>query len=369
MKITFPHMGNAYIGAKAVIEDCGIEVIVPPKCSKKTLELGTKYSPETICLPLKINIGNYIESIKKGADTIIITGSTGPCRFGLYSVVEEEILRDLGYDVKFLVIDAFEKNDNSLLNQFSKLKSKQKINVLTSFLKGKKIIIMADRLTTLSNRKRAYTNNKREIDKIMDDYRDQIYHSKGSNKIIEIIKKTNEKLLSIKEDNTKDVLEIGIVGEIFTVIEPFVNLEVERKLGYFDVLVHRYHSPSTWIENHMSIKALFGGSLEREILKEARKYFKTLVGGHGRETVGSSIMYAKKKYDGIIQIYPFGCMPEIVAASVLPSVSKEYNIPIMTLIVDEMTGEAGYITRIEAFVDLLRKRKEQVNNGKIVSRS
>ncbi|WDV46651.1 CoA protein activase [Clostridiaceae bacterium M8S5] len=369
MKITFPHMGNAYIGAKSIIEDCGIDVIVPPKCSKKTLELGTKYSPETICLPLKINIGNYIESIKKGADTIIIAGCKGPCRFGLYSIIEEEILRDLGYDVKFLVIDAFENGDDGLLNQFGKLNAKQKFNILISFIKGKKIMTMADKLTALSNRKRAYTNDKREIDKIMDDYRDQIYHSKGSDKIMEIIKKTNKRLLNIKEDNTKNILEIGIVGEIYAVIEPFVNLEIERKLGYLDVLVHRYLSPSAWIENHVSIKTLFGSSLEKKMLKEASKYFKTIVGGHCRETVGSSIMYAKKKYDGIIQIYPFGCMPEIVAASVLPSISKEYNIPIMTLIVDEMSGEAGYITRIEAFVDLLRKRKEQVNNGKIVSRS
>jgi len=29
------------------------------------------------------------------------------------------------------------------------------------------------------------------------------------------------------------------------------------------------------------------------------------------------------------------------------------------LIIDEMTGEAGYMTRIEAFVDLLRKRRER----------
>ena len=52
-----------------------------------------------MCLPFKVFIGNYLESIEKGADTIIITGSCGPCRFGFYSLLQEDILRDLGYDI------------------------------------------------------------------------------------------------------------------------------------------------------------------------------------------------------------------------------------------------------------------------------
>jgi predicted nucleotide-binding protein (sugar kinase/HSP70/actin superfamily) len=52
-------------------------------------------------------------------------------------------------------------------------------------------------------------------------------------------------------------------------------------------------------------------------------------------------------------------MPEIVAKSILNIVSKDFNFPIMTLILDEMTGEAGYMTRLEAFVDLLQRRREE----------
>ena len=49
-------------------------------------------------------------------------------------------------------------------------------------------------------------------------------------------------------------------------------------------------------------------------------------------------------------------MPEIVADSILPQIRKDFNIPVMTLIVDEMTGEAGYMTRIDAFVDMLLRK-------------
>ena len=67
--------------------------------------------------------------------------------------------------------------------------------------------------------------------------------------------------------------------------------------------------------------------------------------------------------DGAIQIFPMGCMPEIVAKSILPTVSREKNLPVLTLVVDEMTGEAGYMTRIEAFTDLLERRRSHVCIG------
>ena len=60
--------------------------------------------------------------------------------------------------------------------------------------------------------------------------------------------------------------------------------------------------------------------------------------------------------DGVIQIC-FGCMREIVAESIIPSISRDYKIPTMTLTVDELTGEwLSY--KIEAFVDLWNRRKE-----------
>jgi predicted nucleotide-binding protein (sugar kinase/HSP70/actin superfamily) len=79
------------------------------------------------------------------------------------------------------------------------------------------------------------------------------------------------------------------------------------------------------------------------------------------------VLYAKNGFDGVVQIYPLTCMPEIVAQSILPSIERDYDISILTLIIDEMTGEAGYMTRIEAFVDLLNKRRERFEVGKNVA--
>jgi len=52
-------------------------------------------------------------------------------------------------------------------------------------------------------------------------------------------------------------------------------------------------------------------------------------------------------------------MPEIITRSIAPQVSKEYDMPFLSLVIDEQTGEAGYKTRLEAFVELLKRKKEK----------
>ena len=64
-------------------------------------------------------------------------------------------------------------------------------------------------------------------------------------------------------------------------------------------------------------------------------------------------------YHGVIQLAPFTCMPEIVAMQVLPAVTKDLAIPVLSLIIDEHAAEAGIRTRLEAFIDLLNYRKEK----------
>jgi len=120
MVITFPHMGPAYISIKALFDELGVQMVVPPAVSKKTLEIGTKLSPELACLPLKINMGNYIESIERGADTIILAGSCGPCRFGYYGVVQQEILKDMGYDAEIIILDPPQNDIKEFMTRIKK---------------------------------------------------------------------------------------------------------------------------------------------------------------------------------------------------------------------------------------------------------
>jgi len=99
---------------------------------------------------------------------------------------------------------------------------------------------------------------------------------------------------------------------------------------------------------------------EQEIEEAAYPYLAHSVGGEGQTTVGNVVLAHKEGLDGAIQVIPFTCMPEIVAETILKKVSEDLDFPTLTLIYDEQTGEEGLNTRVEAFVDLLKKRRKGV---------
>lgn len=358
MKVTFPHMGNQYIGTKVLLEEVGIDVVVPLDCSKETLNLGTKYSPESICLPLKINMGNFIESIKLGADTIVMVGSCGPCRFGYYSILQDEILKGIGHDIEIILLDPPQGDYKTFLNSVYRLtRTKNPYKIINALIKGTRILYEIDALEELTYYKRPRQREIGEVDYYYEELHKRIRMVRGYREVSNLIKEAKEKISNIEEDPNREVIKVGIIGEIYTIIEPSVNLFIEKKLGNMGVEIEKSLKLSHWITEHLFLHPL-KMSREKKIWKEAKPYLKTMIGGHARETIGYGVHYAKRGFDGLIQVYPFTCMPEIVAQSILPKVEKEYNIPYLCLIVDEMTGEAGFSTRLEAFVDLLGKRKE-----------
>jgi predicted nucleotide-binding protein (sugar kinase/HSP70/actin superfamily) len=367
MKITFPHIGNSYIPIKAMFDDLGVETIVPPRCSKKTLELGTKYSPELICLPLKITLGNYLESIEKGADTIVITGGCGPCRFGYYCEVQREILKDLGYDVDIVVIEAPQGDKSELLRRVSKLaNTKNVIKIGKSLKNAITILKKLNKLEEMVLEIRPYEISENKIDDIYNGVIKNLEASIGSKEMINHLNNALGAIQEVPLDRNRDVLKIGLVGEIYTVIEDFSNLDIGKKLNKMGVEVHKSLSTGEWITDMLFYRSL-GLSKEAKIWEAAKPYVKTCIGGHARETVGNTVLYSQMGYDGVIQLMPFTCMPEIVAMSLMPSIQVDNNIPVLTLIIDEMTGEGGYLTRLEAFIDLLRNRKEKKQYEEVLS--
>jgi len=141
--------------------------------------------------------------------------------------------------------------------------------------------------------------------------------------------------------------------------EPYVNLDLEKLLGSLGVEVVRSAYISDWINENIlyNPSRLFR---KMRFKRAAKPYLSCFVGGHGWESVGDTILFAEKKFDGIIHILPFTCTPEIVAQSILTNVSRDYKIPILTLSLDEHSGQAGFLTRVEAFIDMVRERKRAI---------
>ena len=66
-----------------------------------------------------------------------------------------------------------------------------------------------------------------------------------------------------------------------------------------------------------------------------------------------------ERVDGFIAVGSFGCSPDSTLLDVVQRAAREAGRPFMSLIIDEHTGEAGLVTRLEAFVDMLARRKRR----------
>ena len=358
-KITFPHMGELRIPVKALIQELGQEALEPPKISKKTLDLGVQYSPEFACLPLKINLGNFIEALEMGADTIIMGGGCGPCRFGFYGEVQQELLREMGYQFEMLVLEPDLLEDYRRLKQvFGRVNCRKIARAI--YLAIKKLRVL-DSIYKMVLSGRASEQVEGEVDRLYDHFLEQLDLATERARINQLHKEYSNLIKATAGPLKKGVeINIGVLGEIYLIIEPFVNLNIEKKLGQLGVIVRREINMSSWLAHFLHL------SNEMKLIeKAARGYLRNFIGGHGLDTIGNTVRYARKGYDGIIQVAPFTCMPEIIAQTILPAVSVREGIPVLSLIFDEHTADAGLNTRLEAFVDLLTRKKRKQLEGSI----
>lgn len=369
MKITFPHMGPLYITAKVILDTLGLDYVLPPSCGRQSLERGSAHSPEGMCMPFKTILGDLLYGLDHGADVILFGESCGQCRQGYFGALHDEILHELGY--------TFTRMDLNLATMsFEDFKSKlapvldgvSGATIARAFVCAARVIFAADALFELARSVRCRELERGAADCALRDAEQNIRSAHGYSQIMSAIRNAEGRLRIIPTDSRRVPLKIAVIGEIFVCCESFLNLEIERRLGGLGAQVYASMSPSYWVREHL-IKNLLPFRLESKTRAAAAKYVQTRdFGGHGVDTVGSASLYSGEAVDGIVHIYPLTCMPEIIAGSALPSVHSDGGVPILTLVVDELTGEAGFQTRLEAFADMLEMRRANNNiNNHIVN--
>lgn len=70
-----------------------------------------------------------------------------------------------------------------------------------------------------------------------------------------------------------------------------------------------------------------------------------------------ALMQADQPVDGLIFITSFTCGPDALIGELIDQHAQALQIPCMLLTIDEHTAEAGFVTRLEAFTDMLIRRK------------
>lgn len=366
MKITFPHMGNMYVPIKVLLDTAGIDYIMPPYCTKGSLETGIIHSPEFACLPFKTILGDFLYGIENGAEFILFCGGCGQCRLGYYGDLQSEILKSLKYNVEFVCLDLTNLTFREMLKCIKPLtEGKSGLRIFKSILYAVKMVFKVDRIDKMARTIRCRENNKGQTDRILSKFHKQVQKMTGYKNINRMVNVTIKAMKQIPVNKKYNPIKVSIVGEMYICAHPLINFDLEKKLGNMGVEVHNYLSVSQWLSKHF-IQKLLPIKFRNRPLEAAKEYMKIEdIGGHGVYTIGFSILSARNNFDGVIQLYPLTCMPEIIAQSAFDEIQKKYGIPIMTLIIDEMTGESGYMTRLEAFVDMLEMKRGQVREYEI----
>lgn len=356
--ISFPHMGNYYIAIEFLLKHTSdMKVLVPPPITKKTIELGSKYSPDFVCIPFKYNLGNYIEALEKGANFLVQAG--GGCRFGYYGEIQEQILKDLGYNFEFINI-----LNTDHLNPFSVYKTYKKINPNLTFIKFTyyflltlKMVEVIDIIEKYIRENIGFEVKSGSFEKLKKDFFNELKTIKTFKDLNNVYIKYYQLFNQLEIDKPENSIKVGIVGELYVVIEPFSNYFIEKELAKKGIEVTRFITATYLFKNHNN---------KPELIKLSNKYLKYHIGADGTDSVARTKQLAEHGYDGVIHIKPFGCIPEVNAMPILQNINNDYKIRILYFSVDSQMSETGIKTRLEAFNDMLMMKKEKREWEKVI---
>jgi predicted nucleotide-binding protein (sugar kinase/HSP70/actin superfamily) len=140
---------------------------------------------------------------------------------------------------------------------------------------------------------------------------------------------------------------IGLLGHPYNIYDSYINMDIRKKLadaGY------RVVTPEMLEDEDINKSA---GIMPK-------RHFWTL----GRRILGAGLsLLEKNTVRGFIYLSSFGCGIDSLMEDYLErQLRRRASIPYMKLVLDEHSGEAGQNTRLEAFLDMVKRREENEGN-------
>jgi predicted nucleotide-binding protein (sugar kinase/HSP70/actin superfamily) len=140
-------------------------------------------------------------------------------------------------------------------------------------------------------------------------------------------------------------LTVGLVGHGYNLYDRYLSMNL------IDTL------------RGMGVRVVTPDNLSPRVLQQAlerlpKRLFWTL----GKNNLGSVLHWLQGgKVSGIIHVSSFGCGPDSLVGEMMERFARRSGLPHLFLNLDEHTGEAGIITRVEAFVDMLEVKGHKNN--------
>ena len=346
-----PQIGDYHIIADILLQRClNYKTMRCPPMTKRTLELGARHSPDMICTPFKTTLGNFIEAAEQGANVFVMPGVG--CRLGFYDILQKQILDDLGYDCEMITLFNYIPTVKRLYTSLSSINpdlTQEDFDAVFELVV--KITVDMDNLTDFMRRNIAFEVNKGEFDNCYQAYLQEVKSAQDVAEAENIGEKYKEKMESIAINKPDRPIRIGIIGEIYVVVEPFSNCNIEKWLAEHGVEIIRPGSLS-----QMAV-AIF--TIDEQV-KNSGGYVDYNIGSSANDAIAQAYQMVQDGIDGIIHVKPSSCSPEITAMTILQNISQDSGVPFMYMTFDTETSEAGVHTRLEAFHDMIvMKRRSE----------
>ena len=140
------------------------------------------------------------------------------------------------------------------------------------------------------------------------------------------------------------------MGEFYTAMDAFSNLELEQKLADMGVEVHRWMNVTNQFIRY--------GNGQKNLRVKIRDLCAYDMGPTSTANIWYARECAERGFDGLIHVKSAACTPEIDVMPVLQNISGDYRIPVLYLTYDAQTSDVGLMTRLEAFYDMIDMRKK-----------
>lgn len=345
-------MANYYVPASYLFHHIlDADIMVAPSITSKTIELGNKYSPEFVCTPFKYTLGTMIEALDNGATILVQAG--GGCRYGYYSELQEKILKDLGYQFRlFNLVSCGKTEIRRIYKMFKKMdKHFHLFKALYYLFITVNMVRYMDKIDDYIRKSIGFEIKKGSFDSLLETMLKDFSNVKNPIQLYILYRKYKKQFKTIPIHKPDNCLKVGVIGELYTLMEPFSNYYLEKTLASFNIEVKRFTNVNYLLFTNKKEK--------KKALRKSKKYMKYKLGADASNNIYWAKYLCEKGYDGIIHVKSSFCTPEIGIVPIINKIAHEKNVPIIYFSFDANTSEVGIKTRLEAFYDMIEMRKKK----------
>ena len=312
---------------KTFFEELGVEVVVSPPTTQAVLSAGSSRVVADTCLPAKIFVGHVLSLVDK-CDCIFIP-AVRSLKSKTYNCSKFLGLPDM---TRAVVPESPSILDTDIDVNQGKRKLYQAIYKLGRYFTWNPLKVRQAAMAAWQ----AHLNYRELMSS----------HGLTPPQAIERISGMPETELKAPFSPTAPArATIGLIGHAYLLYDEHINYQ----------LIHRLEQADSRV---LTPEMLTGQELEAAIVRSVDTAYWT----YEEEVVGAGGHYLQSGVDGIIGIMAFGCGPDSLMMDVVHrQANRLKTTPFMSLTLEEHTSEAGVITRLEAFLDMIyRKKRRQV---------